>query len=149
MMVMFFWRLLLVFWGARRARAHANKTPKTLHPPPGKCAIGEYKGGNNRRPCLACGVGFNTTGTAKISFADCYIPQGWGTSRDPSGGNGYVAQLCDVAYYGAASDTFGVKSLPCTPCPAGMTSPSGSNGPEDCITNPGWGYDPVTGTAGR
>jgi hypothetical protein len=110
------------------------------------CAVGSYRAGSNRRPCIACGDGFNTTGAGKISFADCYIPRGWGTNKD-AGGGGYAAAQCEEGFYGAAKNTFGVKSLPCTPCPAGMTAPSGSNGPEDCITVAGWGYDQVTGTA--
>jgi hypothetical protein len=109
-----------------------------------QCGFGYYKSGNNRRPCTACGAGFNTTAPGKLSFADCYIPRGFGTAR---AGADYVAEQCEEGFYGAASDTFGVKNLPCMPCPTGTTAPAGSNGPEDCVTLAGWGYDQATGTA--
>jgi hypothetical protein len=96
---------------------------------------------------VTCGTGFTTTATAKISFADCYIPQGWGTTKD---GAAYVAAECAQGTYGAAQDTYGVKSLPCTPCPAGMdTAEAGSNSPADCVTVAGWGYDQATGSAAK
>jgi hypothetical protein len=111
------------------------------------CAVGSFKGGYNRRGCAQCGAGFTTTGTAKISFADCYIPQGWGTVKD---GSVYTASQCAAGFYGAARDTFGVKSLPCTPCPAGMTTPAaGAFAPTACVTVPGWGYDQATATAAK
>ena len=74
------------------------------------------------------------------------MPEGWGTTK---GDDDWVAAECEAGYFGAAKDTFGVKSLPCTPCAAGMSAPAGSNGPDDCNTVAGWGYDQASGTAAK
>jgi hypothetical protein len=111
------------------------------------CASNTYKPGFNRRDCVSCGLGFLTVGEAKVSFSDCYVPVGYGTIRI---GDAYQVAECVNGTYGIPADTFGVRNLPCVPCPLGMStnSTAGENrGPEACWVLPGWGYNTLSQTA--
>jgi hypothetical protein len=121
-----------------------NATPKTQ-----ACPAGSYKAGFNRKACDSCGAGFNTRSTGSDSKQRCYVPAAHGTVKVSDTVTSVLP--CLSGLFGYPVDTFGVATLPCRACQAGMstldTKPGQAPGsvnntsPDDCWTLPGWGYD--------
>jgi hypothetical protein len=109
------------------------------------CPPNTYKSGYNRKGCTSCGEGFLSAAGAD-SKQKCYVPSAHGTVQSASGI--FVAK-CLNGTYGYPVDTFGLSTLPCRPCPAGMSTMDAKDGntsiantqPTDCYTLPGFGYD--------
>ena len=112
------------------------------------CAANTYKSGFNRKGCSTCGVGFKSA-VGSDSKQKCYVQTGHGTIRTSD--TETQVTKCTNGTFGYAVDTYGVFTLPCRPCQAGMTTMDANDGvdpttitnvePADCFTLPGYGYD--------
>jgi len=129
-------------------------TPKTR-----PCDMGFYKAGYNRKACSDCGSGFLTKSTGSDSKQKCYVPYAHGTVKVTDTTTQVIQ--CSAGLFGYPVDTFGIFSLPCRACQAGMATwdqnsaspgnaPNTTNvtnsvvqnmSPDDCWTMPGYGYD--------
>ena len=139
--------------------AAASKSENSCLAPPGvgydpdasgvkalACPPNTYKSGFNRKGCVSCGDGFLSAAGAE-SKQKCYVPVGHGTVQTAAAG--VVVMKCLNGTFGYPVDTYGLLTLPCRPCPAGMSTFDAKDGnssianvePADCYTLPGYGYD--------
>jgi hypothetical protein len=153
--------------GGYTTKSTGSKSASECVAPPGyflngtsldKCASGQYAAGWGRRTsCTSCGIDIPSDANTpdehptadagdKIrgSASDCYILAGWGMVYN-RGSNSYRATICAKNTYGLATKEYGLKSIPCTPCPRGLvTSSTGSTSDQNCTNLAGWGVSGQT-----
>ena len=128
------------------------------------CPVGWYKEGFNRKACVPCGSGFSSDFDGTAAKTGCYIPAGFGTVETlaEDGSKVVSAARCLDGTFGSESKTYGVFSLPCRGCQAGMSTLDANPAlsaldkevllnrrPDDCYTLPGYGYDSRSQSAQR
>ncbi|KAF8061892.1 Svep1 [Scenedesmus sp. PABB004] len=109
-----------------------------------ECAIGFYKEGWNRNPCVPCGAGVVTAETGSVGRDACLVPAGWGlASYFP-----LTAKPCTNNTYGDDVPRAAVSNARCLPCTPGMytrdvldnaLAPAGYSSEQECLVPPGWG----------
>jgi hypothetical protein len=77
------------------------------------CAVGWYKEGWNRVPCVRCGDNLFTEAIGSVSKDDCLVPAGWGLkSYVPI----LVAELCVRNKYGDPKARAALRDAVCFEC---------------------------------
>jgi hypothetical protein len=105
------------------------------------CPVGSFSAAAGRGPCTPCGEGLLTEAAGSKGADDCFTPPGFFTVRAADGS--FTAAPCPAGSYGADGKTYGLVEVACSECePGTTTAAAGSSRPNDCVTLPGYGWEP-------